>query len=515
MAFTPRRRAARRSLTAAAEKLADRLAISATTRVGEGWQGEAWDMYDDVPEVRTACRITGQAMSQCRLVLARVNSNGEPSPLDDKEAAAHPGTPLLNAFAGGLGGQAAFLDMLGTQLTVPGEGIAVGALDPEEALVSGDDFMRMQLYSPDQVRVVSRQITVRTDESMQGDRAVNEDEGLTAIRIWRPHPRRSWQADSAVRSAMTALREIVLYDKHIEATGVSRLISAGLLGVPEGLTLPGLPAENNEDEDVDPFMRFLLRVMATAIADRSSAAARVPILIRGEAEDIAAMKKIDFATPFDAQVPQLRKDAIARFGTAVDMPGELLTGFGSLQHWTGALITDDWKNSYLPGLMQIACWSLTTGWLYKALPADTPADVILWYDDSGVRTRENTGPEAQAAFDRRAISAEALRRVLGFDDSDAPDDETLRREIAISLLEKAPALAPLLMPYLGFTFTPEQLQLSTSLSAVVGKAEAPGGPGAAPGGVPPETGNEPLPSPIPGQAPAALELERLFSGPHA
>lgn len=514
MAFTPRRRAASRSLTAAAEKLADRLAMSTTTRVGEGWHHEAWDMYDVVPEVRTACRITGQAMSQCRLVLARVGPNGEPSPLDDEEARTHPGTPLLNAFAGGLGGQSALLDMLGTMLTVPGEGIAVGALDPEEAQVSGDDFMRMQIYSPEQVRVVSKSITVRMDENMRADRQVLEEEGMTAIRIWRPHPRRSWQADSAVRSSLTALREIVLYDQHLEATGMSRLISAGLLGVPEGMTLPGLPAENDQDADVDPFMRFLMAVMSTAIKDRSSAAARVPILIRGEADDIAAMKKIDFATPFDAQVPQLRRDAIGRFGTAVDMPGELLTGYGSLQHWTGALITDDWKNSYLPGLMQIACWSLTTGWLYKALPSDTPADVILWYDDSGVRTRENTGPEAQAAYDRRAISAEALRRVLGFDDSDAPDDATLRRELAVAMLEKSPALAPLLMPYLGFEFTPEQLTLSASLAAAMGQEHAAAPAGGPPSTVPPETGNEPVSSPIPGQAPAALDLERMF-GAHS
>lgn len=470
-------------------------------------------MYDAVPEVRTACRITGQAMSQCRLVLARVGSNGEPSPLDEKEAAAHPGTPMLNAFAGGLGGQSALLDMLGTMLTVPGEGIAVGALDPEEALVSGDDFQRMQIYSPEQVRVVSKQITVRLDENMRVDRPVDEDEGMTAIRIWRPHPRYTWRSDSAVKSSLTVLREIVLYDQHLEATGMSRLISAGLLAVPEGLTLPGLPAENEQDLDVDPFMRFLLAVMSTAIKDRSSAAARVPILVRGEAEDIAAIKKIDFATPFDAQVPQLRKDAISRFGTAVDMPGELLTGFGALQHWTGALITDDWKNSYLPGLMQTACWALTTGWLYKALPSETPADVILWYDDSGVRTRENTGPEAQAAFDRNVISAPALRRVLGFDDTDAPDDESLRKQLALALLAKSPALAPLALPMLGIKLSPDELTQAGEISNAIGKLGAEAGKTEA-ANIPQETGNEPASSPIPGQAPAALDLERMF-GAHS
>src|SRR4051794_12391178 len=101
----PKAKTSSRSLTAASERLADRLASKAGTQIGEGWQRLALDMYDAVPELRAAARITGQAMSQCRLVIARV-TDGEPAPLDigTEEAPGpdvdHPAQKLLERFAG-------------------------------------------------------------------------------------------------------------------------------------------------------------------------------------------------------------------------------------------------------------------------------------------------------------------------------------------------------------------------------------------------------------------------------
>lgn len=454
-------------MVAAAERLADRLASKAGTQIGEGWQRVALDMYDAVPELRAAARITGQAMSQCRLVVARV-TDGEPAPLDigtpEKPGpdVDHPAQKLLEGFAGGQGGQAAWLDMLGVHLTVTGESISIGALDtttPNESKVA-----EWATYSPEQVTARNRAITVKTGDSMQDDVTVDEEEdGIAAIRIWRPHPRHSWQADSAARAALGAMNEIILYDQHIESSAISRLISAGLLCIPDGMTLPGLLAEDDSDDvDVDPFMRFLMTTMSTAIKDRQSAAARVPILLRGDKEDIAAIKQVMFSTPFDEKVLELREAAIRRLSVAVDMPSELLTGLGGLQHWTGALVTQDWVNHYLQALMQLACGSITTGWLQKALletqgQGEDYSDIIIWFDSSAVRVRENIGPETQWSWENGLVSDDTVRRVFGFDDSDKPGAQELERHILMSMVMKAPALAPLVFPLLGFKFTPEQL----------------------------------------------------------
>lgn len=455
------------SLVASAERLADRMAQNAGgMSIGEGWQRLALDMYDAVPELRAAARITGQAMSQCRLVIARV-TDGEPAPLEIGTPETpgpdvdHPAQRLLENFAGGQGGQAAWLDMLGVHLTVTGESISVGAVDTTAENDSA--VAEWATYSPEQITARNKVITVKTDDTRQGDVEVKEDEdGVTAIRIWRPHPRHSWQADSAARAALGAMQEIILYDQHIESSAISRLISAGLLAIPDGMTLPGLLAEDDSDDvDVDPFMRFLMTVMTTAIKDRESAAARVPIMIRGDKEDIAAIRHITMDNPFDEKVLELRDAAIRRLSVAVDMPSELLSGLGGLQHWTGALVTQDWVNNYLQALMQLACGSLTTGWLHRALkeidPGTDHGDLIVWFDSSAVRVRENIGPETQWAWEQGLIGDDTVRRVFGFDDSDKPSEDEFQKHVLRTMVMKAPALAPLVFPLLGITFTPEQL----------------------------------------------------------
>lgn len=462
--------------TAAAEKLADRLAKKMGNAVGETWQFVAMDMLDKIPELRAAARITGQAMSQCRFVIART-TDGEPAPLDlgtvgePGEDVNHPAQLLLNRFAGGQGGQSAWLDMVGVHLTVTGESIGVGALDTTEE--NDHELATWAAYSPEQVTSRNKVITVKTDDNTRNDVIIHEEEdGVTAVRIWRPHPRFSWQADSAARAALGAMQEILLYDQHIESSAVSRLISAGMMGIPDGVSLPGLPAdEDSEDLQVDPFVLFLMQVMGIAIKDRSSAAARIPIIFRGDKEDIDGIRQFSFDTPFDDKVLELRTAAIRRLAISVDMPNEILTGLGATQHWTGALITQDWVNNYLQSIMAMVCGSLTTGWLHPALAAqgnlEGNGDIIVWFDSSSVRVRENIGPETQWLWENGLVGDDTARRVFGMDDSDKPSDEEYQHHMLISLLQASPALAPLIFPLLGVTFTPEQLDQVRILTEVL------------------------------------------------
>lgn len=503
-----------RALTAAAERVVDRMEKTNGTgnHLGEPWQREAWDLYRKVPEFRTASEITGQAMKQCRLVVARPSvTGGEPAPLKPDED--HPAKAWLAKFAGGLDGQAEMLEKAGQLYTVSGEGVFVGALDPNVSLGNPDPFLRLQLYSEQQVQVRARTIILKTDDSAQADREVIQDDenGMTAVRTWRPDPEFDWRADSAGRAALPVLREICLMDSHIRTSAISRLVSAGLLLVPEGMKLPGVAADDADpDSDIDPFMRLMMELFALAIQDPDSAAAKVPILLRGDKDDLAALRHLMLSTPFDDKVSDLRREGVGRLGTTVDMPGEILTGYGALQHWTGALITEEWKGTYLPKFMGSFCSAVTTGLMYPYLSRidpNLPADVIIWFDDSGVRTRENVGPEAQAAYDRGEISGAALRRALGYDESDLATGDDLVKQLAKTLLIKAPALAPLLLPMLGITISDDVLAQAERIKAVVGNIGAPpGGSGDEPG-IPAEGGTQQIPSSgsTPGEQAQTLE----------
>lgn len=479
------------AITAASEMLNARLKMRGASggSIGEQFQEEAWHYFDVVPELRTAARITGRAMGQCRLVVARFNAQGEPAPLDfslDEEGKPnnledynHPARTMLAAFAGGQHGQTQLLDALGVAMTVPGESILVGSLDQENRDTS-DDFTRMQAYSTSQVTKLADRVVVKLDDSRSADRplvgskeAAGNPAAVVAIRVWRPHPQFNYKADSAARSALPVLREIAGYDEHIEATQLSRLMGAGILWIPEEIELPGIPAADGSDPDgsTDPFLRYFMEVITLAMKDRRSAAALAPILARAAREDIEAIRHMTFSTPFDEKVAENRDKAVHRLGVAVDMPGEILTGYGGLQSWTGALVTDDWKGGYLAELMGFACASLTYGWFYPSLVAgghgDLESDVIIWYDDSSVRTRENTGPEVQAAYDRGEISGDTLRRVLGFNEGDKPTDEEFAEQVIRMLLLKNPSLASLLFPKFGVTFTEEELKQAEVLKGLL------------------------------------------------
>lgn len=494
-----------RAIRAAAEPYLERLRTPTGNlgEIGEGWQSTAWDLYDKIPELRAAAMITGRAMGQCRLVLARVAHENEPVPLDVGTVeepgpdANHPAVRLLARFAGGMGGQTALLETVGEHLTVAGESVLVGKVDPTTA-DPADPFQRMQAYSSDQVRKQGRNIGIQVGESSQQTRTVNMDDGYTAIRVWRPHPRFSWRADSAAHASLSVLQQIALYDARIRATSVSRLSGAGLLVVDEDATLPVSTAvqEPGYDGTLDPFLMLLMDVMSMAMRDQDSAAARVPLMIRAK-NPKEAIHHLSFETPFDDKILDLRAADLDRFATAVDMPAEVLKGVGSTTHWTGALITEEWKKSYLPELMGFICDALTSGWLNQALAAagygDRPNDVLVWYDDSSVRTRENTGPEAQAAYDRAEISADAYRRALGFNPGDAPTGDDLRIQLFKQLVLKQPALAGSLLPMI-LDGLPDDVVDALANTTVPTTTVEPGS------GLPPEPGTqqEPLPSIIPG-----------------
>lgn len=427
------------------------------------------------------------AMSQCRLIVARPSAEGEPAPLDAHED--HPAKKLLENFAGGMGGQAELLDSVGTYFTVPGEFILIGSdSDPEHP---------WRAYSSSELRNGGRSLTVRTADGGTGDWVVPPELLTTAVRVFRPYPRFSWQADSPARAALPILTEIMMYDARLRASTISRLTGAGFLLLPEGLTLPGLEAKDDGDDDGDPTMRLLMEVMKTAIGDQDSAAAKVPVIGRGEPEDIAAVRWITFWSELDDKIMELRDSAIDRLAVAVDMPAEILKGLGDTQHWTGSLITDQWVGHYLSSQMTTLCGSLTTGYLWRNLDP-TERDVIVWFDASSLRTRPNQGQEAQALYDKFAIGPDTLRRANGFDSGDAPTPNELLYMLLVKATERDPAALNAVIQNLGLPAL--KIPLPTVSGSVPSEepGSRPGNPAVAPQISEPEIGSQPSGTSPPG-----------------
>lgn len=410
------------------------------------WQVRAWEYYDLVGELRFAAQWISNALSRCRLYVGMPDDNGKaPDPIgqDDAETADPRARMPLDELFGGTAGQPEMLARLAMHLTVPGESYVVGFDDDKGErrwiVASSEEFTKSS----------GNQVKIRLPES---DRLfpIPLDKS-TVIRLWRPHPRRAWEADSPVRAALGVLKELIDLSAHITATLESRLAGAGVWMLPESATLPAPLSQDGTPLHEDPAMATLIDAMVTPLGDRDSAAAVVPIIVR--IPDAAAGKSeyLTFSTPLDEKIRELRDADIRRFATVIDVPAEVLTGTAEVNHWGMWKVEESAVKLHIEPLLGLICDALTTRYLWPALRAMGMDDVesyVIWYDASDLILRPNRGPEALNLYNQGGLVKSAtVLRANGFSEDDAPDDEERQKILLAQLAEKG--IDPVLVaPYL-------------------------------------------------------------------
>ena len=394
----------------------------------------AWYFYNNIPELRYIARYVANSLSQARLFVGRVTSDPyNPERVDSS----HPAVPILERWAGGFEGQSDLLDRLGLHLTVTGDSILAGPTNPEKP--PKEPFDQYRIYSTSELYSRSGQIYYRQPGITKD---VPLPDGVTATRVWRSHPRKWEFADSPTLSSFTVLREIDLLDQHVHASAVSRLAGAGIWLVSDEITFPADELET-EGEDVDPFIKQMVQVMSIAIKNRESAAARVPIILRGSTEAINASKDswMTFETPFSEAVPDLRNVALRRLALGMDVPPEVLLGMSESTQWSAWQTDESTVRLHTVPLLQLIVNSLTVGWFRKALRRErldiTEEEInrlTIWFDISNLRVRPSVTEEAQALYDRFEVGGDTLRLTTGFTDAEKPKKDELETQILFHLL---------------------------------------------------------------------------------
>ena len=378
-----------------------------------GWQDRAWLWYDVIGEFRFACAWVGNVLSRARL---NVQHNGEN--VDSGDAA-----DALNALFGGAEGQKEMFRQLGIQFTVAGEGYIVG----EDGGEKPDDQWWV---------VAASELSKNGDDWKIGKKAVTDP---LVIRLWRPHPRVNNAPDSPSRAVLPVLSEIDGLTKHVAAQIDSRLAGAGILLLPDNIsfatTTALTPNENGDPETqnvaLDPFLDELMQTMMTAIRNREDASALVPILLQANGEYLDKVRHLTFSTPLDEQAIQLRQEAIRRLALGMDMPPEVLTGTGEVNHWGAWQIEDASIKAHTEPLLQIIVSSLTEGYLWPYLEATgmDPEEVRQYgfaADTAMMRLRPDRSKEALELYDRGVLSDASLLTENGFQPSDSMNDQQRR-----------------------------------------------------------------------------------------
>lgn len=378
------------------------------------WQDRVWHWYDVIGEFRFSVAWVGNVLSRA---LLHVNKDGVHVTKGDPWDA-------LQSLFGGAEGQKEMFRQLGIQFTAAGEAYIIG----EDGGENPDDKWWV---------VAAAELSKSGGDWKIGKKVVDNP---LVVRLWRPHPRKNNEPDAPARAVLPILSEIDGLTKHVAAQIDSRLAGAGILLLPDNISFATTSSvttdavagtETQQNLALDPFLEELMQTMMTAIANREDASALVPILLQANGEYLDKVRHLTFSTPLDEQAIELRKEAIRRLALGMDMPPEVLTGTGEVNHWGAWQIEDAAIKAHTEPLLQIIVTSLTEGYLWPYLEAqgmdEEEARTYTFYVDTAqMRLRPDRSKEALELWDRGVLKTDALLTETGFHETDRTDDNEAR-----------------------------------------------------------------------------------------
>ncbi|MEH1014628.1 hypothetical protein V6U90_16140 [Micromonospora sp. CPCC 206060] len=403
------------------------------------WQEEAWRHYEQCGELAYLVDLIAKAMGRARLYITQVDDQGRPVETPDQAPAG-----VNETFLGGPGQQSELLHDAGIQLGVPGECYLIGEQEKDED-GSATDRERWFIASNDELQERAGKYVL---DQGDGPRELEADETVI-VRIWAPSPRRHALPKSQVQANRRVLRLIERLTQYVQSQIDSRLAGAGILLLPNELSFASAEQEENPEDGVSSFLATLTEAMTTAVKDRDSVAALVPIVVQGPAEYLEKARLLSFATELSSTVPSMLDGAIRRLALGLDAPPEMLLGMTQANHW-GAWLTDEATIKYhVESKLELFCAALTQQMLWPALDgapgvAD-PRGWIVWYDTSELTQSPDKGADAKDLYGLGELSGAALRRETGFGEEDKPTDEERELRRLLEIIRTVPASGPLLV----------------------------------------------------------------------
>lgn len=417
-----------KSLTAAASTISSAERPFIPTE--ESWQREAWGYYDTLGEFQYAVDWKSRMMSRVRLFAARVDpSQDEPIRIEGDSLA----TQLVSSLGGAIG-QPALLADLSTQLDIPGEGYVIGE--------DTNGVETWSVRSSDEIRRRNGRFEITSEEPLtQGQdwRFLTSDSFV--MRVFRPHKRYHNVANSSARSALGTMRELELVNRHIIAQYLSRLASAGVIIFPEEVTFP---VREEFADQPDPFMAEWIELAAKAIQNPGTASAVVPIPMKIPGEWLGKVQHLDLTLSIDERIIEKRDSAIRRLATQINIPAEILTGMGEVNHWGAWQLEEGALKTTIAPDAETICAAFTRHYLQPRLSASGEEDasqLVVWYDMSELTLRPDRSGNAFEAYDRMEISGSTLRRETGFDEADKPNTSDLTDQALKVILRSVPDLS--------------------------------------------------------------------------
>ncbi len=446
----------------------------------EAWQRQAWDFYDTNPQLHMATDYIGSAASMIRIFVAEVDENGvRQGEVDtDDEIGA-----LAESLFGGPANKAEMLRGIAESLTVAGECFIIGK--------AGRGGMSDQWWvaAPGEVRKNGDTVYVNMGRAVREELTGND----IIIRVWTPHPRRAFLADSPVRALLGLLYEMEQMQMFIRAQMNSRIANATILPVPSTLAVP---KGDNQSVQTDDIYQQLFEVITSNLEGKGTAAQVAPILWQmplAELQAMSGIQPIRFDSPLSDQAIELRKEQQQKLAIGMNVPVEIQLGGQEMNHWSIWWAGEEFIVKTMQPLFNRIVDALTTAYLSVALKklGKDPKKYTYWYDTAPLANSANKLADTVNLYNCNppVVSAETVRREGGFKESDAPSQEEINERFIKEVILRDPTL-------FAITQIREELNIDID-TAVPGLVE---GEGAGPP-PPPVPGRVPT-APTPGQQPS-------------
>ena len=324
--------------SAAIVDLAKPINVKRLSRTRRSWQAEGWGFYRSLPEVRYPANYIGNALSRFTM---RPGWRDPDSPTADPRVPDAKNRPAiigaaedtLAALEGPQGGPGEIQRRYGINMNISADGILLGEDGTEEA--TQWEFLSINeiMFAPDSRGEMAAYRNRFGDDD--GQREENKlPRSVYTRRFWHSHPEFSEQADGPLESLAADCRRLMDLNDAISARLLSRLASAGLLFLPNSLSMPVMPNPDDPSAaEQDPVIASIITLMTQAIQTRGTAASVIPIILRGPDDLGEKIKHITLDRVIDEGEMRLRDELRQTITRGQDLPVEVQTELGGSNHW--------------------------------------------------------------------------------------------------------------------------------------------------------------------------------------
>jgi len=433
----------------------------------QDWQREAWHYFDVIGEIYFATTYLANHLAKMRLYPAMVPDDPRDVPTPDSS---EEGKAALTALRGTAGGYSEILREAALNLQVAGEGFLVGLsrattldeadfarIPPSGAELPINEAQEWDIKSTDELDI-STDGTYTLRDYPNAPRISLDDSNAFVTRIWTRHPRWSALATSPMRGILASAEEIERIERAIRAAAKSRAAGPGLLLLPDEMSFGSVDPTRHasaENADDDPFQAEMIEAMTTAVRDEGSAAALVPILVRGPAEMLKEVRKLSLAIDIDEKLLTLDR-AITRLAQGLNIPPEIITGKAELSHWVAWQVSEEVFSAHVEPLAVPIVDALTIGYYRIFLEASGMSTAeasrrMLWYDPTAIITRPNRSADADFGLEHIALSERGWRKAKNIPEEDAPTDLERLMRLVMQRGSFDPVFTSVLLKLLGLT----------------------------------------------------------------